>query len=207
METSGFSVNILRMKLIPTNININLDTQGYFTTINCFWNLFTLPADHLLCNTGLNINMYRNDISNKRSNWTICGFHQPWYEVLHDQCTKEELDGVREIKSTFDQEIDYMKKMLKENLIPYENILAPYTTLDITQNSELVKSVNPDAKLPIIHDTDRTARQHKFSTEDVYGVDYSTLFLGPLSSQPLYLESELIKRTGDKAQPDEEEEE
>ena len=94
----------------------------------------------------------------------------------------------------FDNEIIYIKDTLKENLIPYENILAPYSTLDITKNGKVVKTVNPYNKVPIIHDIDRTSREHKFSTEDVYGVDYSTLFLGPLSSQPLWIEHKSKKK-------------
>lgn len=194
METSGFFLNILRMKLIPTNINIDLDSKGYFTHINCFWNLFNLPAENLLCNMGLNINMYRNSPKIK-SDWTISGFHQPWYEVV--DYTEEEKRGLVEIKETFDNEIIYIKDTLKENLIPYENILAPYSTLDITKNGKVVKTVNPYNKVPIIHDIDRTSREHKFSTEDVYGVDYSTLFLGPLSSQPLWIESQEQKEDED----------
>mgnify|MGYP003676583340 CR=1 FL=1 len=187
METSGFFLNILRMKLIPTNININLDDAGYFTNINCFWNLFNLPAENLLCNTGLNINLYRNS-PKVNSDWTISGFHQPWYEVV--EYTEEEKIGVISVKKMFDKEIIYIKSTLKENLIPYENILAPYSRLEITKNGKIVKSMNTNNQLPIIHNIDRSTREHKFATEDVYGVDYSTIFLGPLSSQPLWIESE-----------------
>ena len=169
------------MKLIPTNININLDDAGYFTNINCYWNLFNLPAENLLCNAGLNINM-----SKKSPNWEITGFHKPWYEVV--KYTEEEKIGLISVKEAFDKEIIYIKSTLKENLIPYENILAPYSRLDITKNGAVVKSINSDNKLPIIHNIDRSSREHKFATEDVCGVDYSTLFLGPLSSQPLWIE-------------------
>ena len=190
METSGFFLNISRMKLIPTNININLDDAGYFTNINCYWNLFNLPAENLLCNAGLNINMYRNSPS-LSSAWTISGFHQPWYQVV--EYTQEEKIGLISVKEMFDKEIIYIKSILKENLIPYENILAPYSRLEITKNGKVVKSLIIDKKIPIIHNIDRSTREFKFATEDVYGVDYSTIFLGSLSSQPLWIESEQNK--------------
>ena len=190
METSGFFLNISRMKLIPTNININLDDAGYFTNINCYWNLFNLPAENLMCNVGLNVTMFR-DTSATKSDWTISGYHQPWYEVI--EYTEEEKAGLIFVKETFDKEIIYIKSTLKENLIPYENILAPYSRLEITKNGKVVKSINTNNQLPLIHNIDRSSREHKFATEDVYGVDYSTIFLGSLSSQPLWIESQQNK--------------
>ena len=178
------------MKLIPTNININLDNAGYFTHINCYWNLFNLPAENLMCNVGLNVTMFR-DTSATKSDWTISGYHQPWYEVI--EYTEEEKAGLIFVKETFDKEIIYIKSTLKENLIPYENILAPYSRLEITKNGKVVKSLIIDKKIPIIHNIDRSTREHKFATEDVYGVDYSTIFLGSLSSQPLWIESQQNK--------------
>ena len=174
METSGFFLNISRMKLIPTNININLDDAGYFTNINCYWNLFNLPAENLMCDMGLNINMYR-DSPSLSSAWTISGFHQPWYQVV--EYTQEEKIGLISVKELFDKEIIYIKSTLKE----------------ITKNGKIVKSMNTNNQLPIIHNIDRSTREHKFATEDVYGVDYSTIFLGSLSSQPLWIESQQNK--------------
>lgn len=175
------------MKLIPTNIVINLDDTGFFTHINCFWNLFYLPAENLMCDMGLNVSMYRNKPTSK-SDWTVSGFDPPWYQVI--EYTEEEKKGLIYVKETFDKEIIYIKSILKENLIPYENILAPYSRLEITKNGKVVKSLNTNSKLPIIHNIDRSTREHKFATEDVYGVDYSTIFLGSLSSQPLWIESQ-----------------
>ena len=175
------------MKLIPTNININLDDTGFFTHINCFWNFFYLPAENLMCNMCVNVSMYRNKPTTK-SDWTVSGFDPPWYQVI--EYTEEEKKGLIYVKETFDGEIVYMKNTLEENLIPYENILAPHTKLEITKNGAVVKSLNHDAKLPIIHDIDRSTREYKFATENVYGVDYSTIFLGSLSSQPLWIESQ-----------------
>ncbi len=192
------------MKLIPTNIVINLDNTGFFTNINCFWNLFNLPAKNLMCNMGLNVSMYRNKPTTK-SNWTVSGFHQPWYQVI--EYTEEEKKGLIYVKETFDGEIVYMKNTLKENLIPYENLLAPHTRLEITKNGSVVKSLNQYAKLPIIHDIDRSSREHKFSSEDVYGVDYSTIFLGVLSSQPLWIESQKEEEESQEEEEESQEEE
>jgi hypothetical protein len=83
-----------------------------------------------------------------------------------------------------------MDGMLKNNLIPYENIMTPYTTLTITKDSKVVRDINSTKTYPDVNSHIVYAERNKdnlYEGEHYHpGIDWSGLFLGPVKQQEIY---------------------
>ena len=190
METSGFSLNII-VKHIPTDIVVNLNDDDFFNYASFFWNFFNLEEDHIFRGGCNNLAFQNMDINNAQSGWQRTGQGNPWFRIVNP--TEKEANEIIAIKEDFDKEEEYILKMLKQNLIPYENILSPYTSLQITKNTKVIHKVNTVRQFPDGSGDINFFERYGWKLQrDPYHplVDYSTLFLGPLSGQQIHLDFE-----------------
>ncbi len=176
------------MKHIPSHITVDLDEKDFFQHVDCFFNLFNLHEDNIMCGCTHNITMYKLDTDNIRSPWKLSGENNPWYK--HYRYTEKQKNEIITLKEEFDAEKEYMDGMLKNNLIPYENIMTPYTTLTITKDSKVVRDINSTKKYPDVNSHIVYAERNK---DNLYegkhyhpGIDWSSLFLGPVKQQEIY---------------------
>ncbi len=176
------------MKHIPSHITVDLDEKDFFQHIDCFFNLFNLHEDNIMCGCTHNLTMFKEDTDNIRSAWKLSGEGNPWYR--HYRYTEKEKNEIITLKEEFDAEKEYMHGMLRNNLIPYENIMTPYTTLTITKDSKVIRDINSTKRYPDINSHIVYSERNKdnmYDGENYHpGVDYSELFLGPTKKQEVY---------------------
>ena len=137
------------MKHIPSHITVDLDDKDFFQHVDCFFNLFNLHEDNIMCGCTHNITMFKIDKNNIRSPWQLSGENNPWYK--HYKYTEKEKNEIITLKKEFDAEKEYMHGMLSNNLIPYENIMTPYTTLTITKDSKVIRDINTTKTYPDVN--------------------------------------------------------
>ena len=90
----------------------------------------------------------------------------------------------------FVQEERYVKECITSNFLPYENIAAPHTRLELTKNGKMVRQNTP-SPIPPLHMHD-TSNQDLRPDNPHHGVDYTTLFEGPILEQQAYIDSQWV---------------
>ena len=184
------------MRILPTNVIANLGDDDFFTNVNIHWYLYNLAADHVCCCDSVTLSYRKTEVGD----WKQCGKFLPWYEYELHKLSDQQVLEVKAMHEQFIQEELYVKECITSNFLPYENIAAPHTRLELTKNGSIVRQNTP-SPIPPLHDHD-TSNQQLRPDNPHDGVDYTTLFEGPIIEQQAYIDAKWALDLSNTADPE-----
>ena len=170
------------MRILPCNVVANLGDDDFFTNVNINWYLYNLPADHVCCNNSVFMAFRKTELND----WVNSGKSLPWYDYELEKLNQQQIEEVKSMHEQFIDEEKYIMESITSNFLPYENIAAPHTKLELTKNGTVVRQNNP-SPIPPLHMHD-TSNQDIRPENPIPGMDYTTLFEGTLEEQQAYID-------------------